>query len=428
MTDRRRAHGRRLTAVLVSLIAGGLPLVALPASPTTGTSETRALWVLRTSLLSPQHIDRLVEDAAASGINTLFLQVRGRGDAYYAGSPEPRAADMAPGFDPLAHAIARARRSGLRVHAWINVNLVASAVTVPAEPRHVVRAHPEWLMVPRDLAGPLQRVDPRSAAYLGRLAQWAREHPQSIEGLYLSPIPPGAARYLEDLVGDLAERYDVHGVHFDYIRYPSAVFDYSRPSLAAFRDSMAASLDPAERRGLDDRLKRDPFAYTSRFPERWAHYRRLRLTDFLARLRAAVKRARPDALLSAAVVADPREAIEGRLQDWPDWGRRGLIDVVCPMAYTDNLPRFRRQIAEVGRAVAPRPQWAGIGAYRLTAAATATHIGAAREAGADGFVLFSYDAIGTPATRRAWLSTIGRLTFASPRPAPPRADSDSDPR
>ena len=60
-------------------------------------------------------------------------------------------------------------------------------------------------------------------------------------------------------------------------------------------------------------------------------------------------------MLSAAVVADPREAIEGRLQDWPEWGRRGLIDVVCPMAYTDNLRRFKQQIAEVGRAAAPRP-------------------------------------------------------------------------
>jgi uncharacterized lipoprotein YddW (UPF0748 family) len=416
--------------VLVSLFVGGLPLFALPASPTStiSTSETRALWVLRTSLLSPQLIDRLVDDAAASGINTLFLQVRGRGDAYFAGSPEPRAADMAQGFDPLAHAIARARRAGLRVHAWINVNLVASAVTIPSHPRHVVRAHPEWLMVPRDLAGTLQRVNLGSAGYVGRLADWAREHPQSIEGLYVSPITPGAARYLEDIVGALAERYDVDGVHFDYIRYPSAVFDYSRTSLAAFRESITASLDPAERRRLDDRSKTDPLAYTSRFPERWAHFRRLRLTDFLARLRAAVKRARPDALLSAAVVADPREAIEGRLQDWPDWAHRGLLDVVCPMAYTDNLPRFRRQIAEVGRAVAPRPQWAGIGAYRLTAAATASHIGAARQAGAEGVVLFSYDGIGTPATRRAWLSTIGRLSFASPRTAAPRADSDSDPR
>src|SRR5688500_12917070 len=40
--------------------------------------ETRALWVLRTSLTSPASIASLVEAARQHGFNTLLVQVRGR--------------------------------------------------------------------------------------------------------------------------------------------------------------------------------------------------------------------------------------------------------------------------------------------------------------------------------------------------------------
>ena len=67
--------------------------------------EVRALWVLRTSLSSPATIRHLVESARSHGFNTLLVQVRGRGDAYYQPRLEPRAAELArqpESFDPLA--------------------------------------------------------------------------------------------------------------------------------------------------------------------------------------------------------------------------------------------------------------------------------------------------------------------------------------
>ena len=63
----------------------------------------------------------MVAAARASGFNTLLVQVRGRGDAYYQSAIEPRAAELAahPGFDPLASTISQAHAAGLRVHAWV---------------------------------------------------------------------------------------------------------------------------------------------------------------------------------------------------------------------------------------------------------------------------------------------------------------------
>ncbi len=386
--------------------------VPTPAPPR--SQEIRALWVLRGSLTQPDKIDRLVQAAARSGFNTLLLQVRGRGDAYYASTIEPRGAGVAPTFDPLAYAIAAAGKHGLRVHVWFNTNLVASPAMLPTDRTHVMRAHPEWLMVPRPIAAELARLGPRHPRYVPRLVEWTKRHAAAVEGLYTSPVTPDAAQYVERVVTDIVTRYPVSGIHLDYIRYPSNLFDHSQASLLAFRDSLQRELSPSDRQRLDDRLRRDPLVYADAYPERWTAYRRLRLADLVARIRGAVRRARPDALVSAAVIPDAREAFEHKLQDWPDWARRGLVDAFCPMAYTTSLPVFNRQVTAARQAAAPRQVWAGIGAYRLTPAQTIDHIAAARMAGAAGVVLFSYDSL-VESTARDPLGDIGRVAFAPVR-------------
>ena len=82
--------------------------------------------MLRSSVASAESIAALVRSAKRHGFNTLFVQVRGRGDAYYLGGPEPRAAELTrqpAAFDPLAQVLETAHAEGLRVHAWVNVNL-----------------------------------------------------------------------------------------------------------------------------------------------------------------------------------------------------------------------------------------------------------------------------------------------------------------
>ena len=136
----------------------------------------------------------MVSEAQAGGFNTLLVQVRGRGDAYYSGTIEPRAPELAgkPSFDPLASVLEHAHRAGLKVHAWVAVNLVSSSVTLPASRDHVIYRAPEWLMVPRELAAEMRKIDLRSPAYLGRLARWTRAHGSIVEGIYTSPLHPAA--------------------------------------------------------------------------------------------------------------------------------------------------------------------------------------------------------------------------------------------
>ncbi len=83
---------------------------ALGAAP---APETRGVWIVRTALTSPESVDAIVDRAHEAGLNSLFVQVRGRGDAFYTSRLVSRSdllAAQPATFDPLARAIARADR------------------------------------------------------------------------------------------------------------------------------------------------------------------------------------------------------------------------------------------------------------------------------------------------------------------------------
>jgi uncharacterized lipoprotein YddW (UPF0748 family) len=405
---RSRPLAAPAAALCIAIVAA--TLVRAHAAP--APAETRALWVLRTSLVSPASITALVRTARDQGFNTLLVQVRGRGDAYYASDIEPRAAELAhqpTAFDPLATLLADAHAAGIRVHAWVSVNLVSSAVDLPISPDHLVVRHPEWLMVPRPIAQEVAKLDPVNPGYIGKIARWTRGQLETVEGLYTSPVQPSAAAYVEQVVADLARRYDVDGVHLDYVRFPNPQFDYSRFAIAEFRADLRPHLAASVRAEMDKADADDLFAYPDRFPAEWKAFRRARLTALIARVRLALRAARPGAVLTAAVAPDAQEAADERLQDWRAWLTGGLVDAVAPMAYTQEAARFADQIAAARDVAGGRAVWAGIGAYRLSPAQTIENIQAARRLGAAGFVLFSYDSLTGPKPPAPdYLATVSR--------------------
>jgi len=378
-------------------------------------SEVRALWVTRTTLTSPAAVAQMVKTAQIGGFNTLLVQVRGRGDAYYQSTLEPRPSELVsrPDFDPLAEVLALSRTAGLKVHAWINVNLVSSATELPGARQHVIYRQPEWLMVPRELAPELMHVDSRSPEYVGRLARWTRAHAAEVEGLYTSAIQPAAAAHIAAVASEIVTNYDVDGVHIDYARFPNEDFDYSRPSLQQFKAWLRPKLTDAERRRAETQETIDPLAYTNLFPERWTSFRQSRLTTLVMRIRTAVKAVRPTLPVSAAVVPDLTTAMGSRMQDWRTWLDQSLVDVLCPMAYTQDAGTFERQIGAAADYAGERPVWAGIGAYRLSPAATLEHIAAARRQNAAGVILFSYEALVTAPYSAASLAELGRAAFGA---------------
>lgn len=359
----------------------------------------------------------MVAAADDAGFNTLIVQVRGRADAFYASRWEPRSASVQGGdeFDPLALTIALAQERGMAVHAWVNTHLVWGAGELPRSPTHLVNSHPDWLGVPRALGRELYGVDPFDPRFVDALRQYASGNSDTVEGLYSSPSHPAVKERVYDVWMDLAERYELDGIHFDYIRFPSGAYDYSLGALERFRRWIRPRVPPGRWQELDEAYTRDPYAFVDALPGPWGEYRRAQITELVERIYHGIKTRRPDMVVSAAVFANAQDAYQNRFQDWRGWLERGIIDVAVPMAYTPENDRFRSQVREATVSAGRQERvWAGIGAYLNTVQGTLDKIDIARREGAGGVILFSYDwavTEGTPAGTMSYLDRVGRAAF-----------------
>ncbi|HKQ73861.1 MAG TPA: family 10 glycosylhydrolase [Blastocatellia bacterium] len=356
--------------------------------------ETRALWVKRTTMVSPESVRELVTRAKENGFTDLIVQVRGRGDAYYDSSLEPRAEDLSSqpaSFDPLSLTIDEAHRYGIKIHAWINIYVVADIESLPRSKDHLIYKHPEWVMVPRGVAAELYDRPTDGDAYLNRILEYSRVNRHELEGLFISPAHPEVKENLLNIWTEIATRYEVDGLHFDYVRYPNPQYDYSRVSIDRFRDEMEKRLVGEERESLALQFQSDPLVYVKKFPLAYAQFQRDQVTDLVERIYKGVKKIKPHAVISAAVFANEDDAARSRFQDWKEWLRMGCLDVVCPMAYTHDTEIFRQQLLGAINHSSGKRVWGGIGAFKQPAESAIEKIRVTRELGAQGFILFSYD-------------------------------------
>ena len=294
----------------------------------------RALWVVRDKITTPSAIDDLMADATTRGIHDVVVQVRGRGDAYYRSTLEPRAETLPAGdFDPLAHLVRAGAAVGVRVHAWGNVFFVWSSPdgTLPKSPEHLVRRHPEWLLRP----GGVKYLDPVGGS------DW--------EGIYTDPLNLEAREHTLRVFTEIVSRYRVEGFHYDYVRYPQVTYASSPEDHAA-------------------------------------------VTALVAEGAKRLRKARPGVVISAAVFPDPDVARDRVLQRWPEWARAGLVDLLCPMAYRRDTTEVSRLLTKA-RAAAPNTRmWGGLMGYSGERAVLREQVRAAEDAGCEGAILFAYDA------------------------------------
>ena len=293
----------------------------------------KALWVVRDKITSKNAIDDLMADATTRGIHDVVVQVRGRGDAYYRSSLEPRAEELKDdGFDPLEHLVRSGAAVGVRVHAWGNVFFVWSSAmgALPRSRDHLVHRHPDWLLRP----GGVKYLDPVGGA------DW--------EGIYTDPANPAAREHALSVFADIVAHYRVEGFHYDYVRYPQVTY-------ASSGDDHAA------------------------------------VTAFVREASERLRAARPGVVISAAVFPDPEVARDRVLQRWPEWARAGWIDLLCPMAYRRDTAEVGRLLSKA-RAAAPETRmWGGLMAYAGERTLLGDQVRAAQDAGCEGAILFAYD-------------------------------------
>ena len=368
--------------------------------------ETRAVWVVRDAMVSPEAVAQVIEDAVQGGFNTLLVQVRGRGDAYYRSDLVPRAEQLSQqpaDFDPLQLTIELARKRGLSVHAWINLLLVSSLSRLPSPKAHVALRHPEWLVLPAALADKVGRLP---AGDPGRLSARTRHYKNHLnaDGLFLDPALPEVQDHILEVIRELVSRYGLDGLHLDYVRYPGADPGYGLKALPRF---MKLNPETALDAGSPSRAS---LALVQKHSARWDQFRRDQVTGLVTRIQQEVQHLAPNMLLSAAVVADGDLAYSSRLQDWKRWVETGILDVVCPMAYTSAPEIFEDRIRIARRSSSRSRLWAGIGAYKLDGDGIIQQVRLSRRLGADGFVVFSYNTLAaSDESRKELLEPLGEF-------------------
>jgi uncharacterized lipoprotein YddW (UPF0748 family) len=352
--------------------------------------EGRALWIVRTSMTTRVSIDSALARAEQIHATDLFVQVRGRGDAYYRSGFVPHGEALRDSaFDPLAYAVDEGHRRGMKVHAWMNVFLLWSSDKRPVSPIHIYNAHPEWCDVDRG-GRPLATLTHDQLDRIGA------------EGTYLAPVDTTVRAHLVAVAREIVAGYDVDGVHLDYVRYPSAQSGYT----PAARDEFVRRyhVDPVTIPPADLAMVRA-----------WQSFRAEQVTAFVRGVRAAIDSVRPGTLLSAAVIPDPADAYMRCGQDWPRWLNEGVLDFAAPMCYGTRWSTVDRQVRRSRAAAPKRPIYAGIAVYDQSATNAAQKIVLARAVGVEGIALFSYDAI---AARDDYWTYLARNVFAAPTVSP----------
>ncbi|MBP5772293.1 MAG: family 10 glycosylhydrolase [Bacteroidaceae bacterium] len=266
---------------------------------------------------------QILDQLKAANFNTVLLQTRVRGSVIYPSDLEPwdgaltGAIGTSPGYDPLQFAIEETHRRGMELHAWVvTIPCFKVAVAKQMKKKGLLKSHPSL----------------------------CRKHGDTY---YLDPGIPETADYLVRICHEMVERYDVDGIHFDYIRYPEGA--------ASFND--AATFRKLAPKGANK-----------------AAWRRENITRIVRRIYEDVHALKPWVRVSSSPVGkhadlsrfssrgwNARDAVHQEAQRWL---REGIHDILFPMMYFDGnhfypfAADWQEQAA--GRLVAP-----GLGIYLL---------------------------------------------------------------
>lgn len=300
---------------MLSAVASILSTFLVSAPP--AVQPIHGVWVTNVaspSMNSPEEVRKTLEICKQNGVNAVFVVVWNSGmttypsevlNKYIGVKQDPRY----KGFDPLAEFIRQGKDAGIAVHAWFEYGF---SYRYGTSPNRWSEKYPQW--VGKDREGkPLSK---------NGFAWW-------------NALDPGPQELIKELYLEVVKKYDVVGVQGDD-RLPAMPSEggYDELTLAAFRKETGTQGTPRPK----DR--------------KWVQWRSDRLSAFGKDLYTAVKKVRPDCLVSWAPSVYPW-SMQEYLQDWPAWLRGGYADFVMPQVYRysyndyeQTLKQLRSQVSD----------------------------------------------------------------------------------
>lgn len=170
--------------------------------------EVRAVWLTtiggidwphsyaqseRSAEKQKEELRAILDRLQKANINTVLLQTRIRATTNYPSQYEPWDGCLSgfpgksPGYDALQFAIDECHKRGMEVHAWV--------VTIPVGKWNSYGCRQLRKRFPRLI----KRID---------------------QDGYMDPEATQTGCYLAEMCREIVQRYDVDGIHLDYIRYP----------------------------------------------------------------------------------------------------------------------------------------------------------------------------------------------------------------
>lgn len=170
--------------------------------------EVRAVWLTtiggidwphsyaqseRSAEKQKEELRAILDRLQKANINTVLLQTRIRATTIYPSQYEPWDGCLSgfpgksPGYDALQFAIDECHKRGMEVHAWV--------VTIPVGKWNSYGCRQLRKRFPRLI----KRID---------------------QDGYMDPKATQTGCYLAEMCREIVQRYDVDGIHLDYIRYP----------------------------------------------------------------------------------------------------------------------------------------------------------------------------------------------------------------
>ncbi|MCH5377037.1 MAG: family 10 glycosylhydrolase, partial [Planctomycetes bacterium] len=316
------------------------------------TREGRAVWNHSGTGAWPGDWERSAQVLAENGFNMVLPNLLWAGTAHYPSDILPRSGTFDRYGDQIRQCVDAAHGHGLQVHVWkVNWNLSGA---------------------PREFIARLRQA--------GRTQVSARGEPLD----WLCPSHPENFQLELDSLLEVARKYEVDGLHFDYIRYPGGEYCYCDGCRERFTADLGRSIEdwPGE-------------CYQGALRDRYRDWRCQQITRLVEAVHREAKRIRPGLKISAAVFGAYPSCRESVGQDWPEWVRAGLLDFICPMDYTESDEKFCSLVENQLRLVRGRiPIYPGIGATASNSTLTPDRVVAqihhARRLGADGFTIFNF--------------------------------------
>lgn len=279
------------------------------------TVQYRAAW-LRPSQKSAAEVDAFVEKLHQNGINTLCVEGIFNSTVIM-NVPEGSLFEHNPsfGYDVLQAYVEACHKRNMECHLWMSIFHISN-IGGTNYMRSLARKKPEWLC--KNNNGTTANAN---------------------DFLMIDPSNKEATDYLISFYEYIVKTYDIDCFELDYIRYCDQTdidFGYTQAAVEGFQKAYNTDVTPT-------------FNTKASWWNNWVQYRCDAISRFVEKLSGALKKARPDILLSADVVPKPETAKNINYQDYMPWVKNGWLDVLHPMAYGDGFDdSIRAQVREGG--------------------------------------------------------------------------------